>query len=138
MNMLDSPAPAPLHGCVLRPAASICVVIGLFLGSRAHADELSEAVRSPVEPGRLGFGSLGFRAGVSAASGPFGVGAQLAVGLGRVDVLAGLSGLGLCLNEDSCDFEAFASGGAQAALWANETTRVGVRLTVDFKIADPS
>jgi hypothetical protein len=52
-----------------------------------------------------------------------------------MDLLVGASALGLCLREDECDFDAFASAGLQAKVWANSTTHVGARVTVDTDVA---
>src|SRR5262245_13699965 len=77
-------------------------------------------IESPLEPGTLGLGHVGARVGVGLGNGPLGLGGEVAVGLGGVDVLASAGYLPpFCVNlgelGGGCDpAQVFLGFGAQA------------------------
>lgn len=99
------------------------------------------AVASPLEPGTLALGQLGVRAGVGLGNGPLGIGGELAVGLGGVDVLASLGYLPrFCVNlgnfGSGCDPAKVLPGvGVQVKLGQDGPIRFGARAHADHAIA---
>jgi len=98
-------------------------------------------VVSPLEAGSLGRGKVAARIGVGLGNGPLGLGGELAVGLGGVDLLASLGYLPqFCLDlgdlGGGCDpTQVFVGLGAQAKLGETGPVRFGARVKGDASVA---
>jgi len=107
----------------------------------APVDPTVETVATPLEPGTLGRGRVAGRFGAGLGSGPLGLGGELAVGLGGVDLLASAGYLPrFCLDlgdlGSGCDPAQVLLGlGAQARLVESGRTRLGARIKGDASVA---
>jgi hypothetical protein len=86
-------------------------------------------IASPMDPGSLPRGRLAVRAGLGVGSGPLGVGAQTAIGLGGVDLLVDTSVIPFF-----DDRIKILGGGAQAHLLSAGGFRIGARTQVDVAV----
>jgi len=97
-------------------------------------------VASPLEPGTLGRGDFAGRFGVGLGNGPLGLGAEVALGLGGVDLLASVGYLPqFCVNlgelGGGCDPAlVFVGSGMQAMLRESGPVRFGMRVKGDASI----
>jgi hypothetical protein len=129
-------------GSTLMLSRLICPLLLVFLARNAAAQPPGDDARSPVEPGTLAQGEVGVRAGASLGSGPTGLGVELIVGLGGLDLMGGLGwtpnhciaigGLGSGCDEG----ETFLHLGVQGAFkeWRGDRTRLGARAQFDYAI----
>lgn len=108
-----------------------------LLASVASASaESNSQVRSVYEPGSLGMGNLGVRTGFAMADGAPGLGAELFLGLGRVDVSVGASALSTTIFGET-ETSAYVNVAGQALLHEWGATRLGARTMVVDEVTDP-
>jgi hypothetical protein len=92
-----------------------------------------EGVRSALEPGTLGVGAVAARVDMGFGPNVLGLGGQIVVGLGRVDLAAGINGLP-CSGYFCAVNTVFYSVGGQVAVAAfgAGATRLSARATADI------
>lgn len=94
----------------------------------APSTELPADMATPIEPGTLGAGQVGIRVGTGLGTGPIGLGAQVVVGLGGVDLVLGTSLVPPWCGYGGCDdAEVFVGGGVQTRLARDHRFTLGAR-----------
>lgn len=124
-------------GMMLVPKRSLMIALLLVANVASASAESDSQVRSVYEPGSLGTGNLGVRAGFAVADGAPGPGVELFLGLGRFDLSVGASAMPITIFGET-NTVAYVSLAGQALLHEWGTTRLSARTMVADEVTDPS